>query len=211
MRDAGSRKHLKTGRRKTMSRGPGFYSGSPPERPSWWTEGTGDGRHSGLSPPLQCNEALAPGDHAAPQDRRGWAADPACCTCSRAPASPPRVPTLLSGPRCCASTTGQPTPAPSPTGLSLSACWPSSARTSGLRASSSCTTCVPTRGAGGTLAGGSAPPWVSGLLPAQEAGGYGRAGRQSGDSGSSKARREGTSPPVLRLAQVPEPHLPPGS
>ena len=126
------------------------------------------------------------------------------------PAAPPRIPTLPSGPRCCASTTGQPTPARSPTGPSPSACWPSSPRTSGPRGNSSCTTCVPARGAGGTLVGGAAHPWVSGLLPAREAGGYGRAGRQRGDSGSSKAGREGTSPPVLRLAQAPEPHLPPG-
>ena len=117
---------------------------------------------------------------------------------------------LPSGPRCCASTTGQPAPAPSPTGPSPSACWPSSPRTSGPRGNSSCTTCVPARGAGGTLVGESAHPWVSGLLPAGEAGGYGRAGRQRGDSGSSKAGREGTPPPVLRLAQAPEPHLPPG-
>ena len=45
------------------------------------------------------------------------------------------------------STTGQPTPAPSPTGPSPSACWPRSPRTSGPHGNSSCTMCVPARGA----------------------------------------------------------------
>ena len=43
VRDAGSRKHLKTGRQKTMSRGLGFYSGSPRGAPPGGQRGPGTG------------------------------------------------------------------------------------------------------------------------------------------------------------------------
>lgn len=72
-----------------------FYSGFIPGAPLLVGQGAGDRRHSEGTPASLAStveRGWSPGGSADAQGPLGWAAAPARATCSRAPASPPRVP-----------------------------------------------------------------------------------------------------------------------